>query len=280
MRELKQFLILGLLWGGLVSQSSAQNPWQQDRGEALISPFVSRYQADFYRDKSGNKIPFEQDGLFQNYNPRLYFSFPIKGYKINLFGTVPLFFNQYKDANETQKNTDLGDLELGLRFHLKQLERSYLLASVTAFIPAYQNNNLPYAGFDRLGMEARVMLYGNAAWIGDTNNFHKVEAGLRYFFPDDPLQLRVYASEGYRFAKKLVALGELDCIFSNSTNAEFFENNLQLVSDFGMVKAAINLGYEFTPDFAIYGGLFHDIYNKNSGIGRGFQFFSVIKFKK
>lgn len=279
MREIKKLFLIGLVWSGLSQASFAQNPWQQDKGEALISPFLSRYQADFYRDKAGDKIPFEQNGLYQNYNPRLYFSLPVKGYKINLFGTVPLFFNQYQDANENQKNTDLGDLELGLRFHLKELERNYLLASVTAFIPAYENNQLPYAGYDRFGLEARFMLYGNAGWMGDYNNFHKLEAGLRYFFPDDPFQLRVYASEGYRFSKRMVALGELDCIFSNSANSEFFENNLQQVSDFGMIKAAINLGYEFTPDFALYGGLFHDIYNKNSGIGRGFQFFSVIKFK-
>lgn len=279
MRGSNRLWLFILILFGFTTESWGQNPWQQDRGEALISPFVSRYTADFYRDKSGNKIPFDKDGSFQNVNPRLYFSFPVKGYKINLFGTVPWFSNRSEDADKTEQNQDFGDIELGLRFHLKEYERSYLLASVTAFIPAYENNRLPYAGYDRFGLEGRVMLYGNAAWIGDTNNFHKVEVGLRYFFPDDPFQLIIYASEGYRFARRIVVLGELDCIFSNSANSDFFEDNLQLVSDFGMVKAALNLGYEFTPELSFYGGLFHDIYNKNSGIGRGFQVFSVIKFK-
>jgi hypothetical protein len=77
--------------------------------------------------------------------------------------------------------------------------------------------------------------------------------------------------------QKVVLLGELEGLFSFSNESEFFENNLQLVSDFTMVKASINLGYEFTPKFSMYGGIFHDILNRNSGIGSGFQVFSVIR---
>lgn len=257
----------------------AQNPWQQDKGEFLLSPFLSNYRATAYRDRSGQRINFTDQGQFSNVNPRLYFSMPIKNYKVNLFGTVPLFFNQYRDDNQTQKNTDWGELELGARVHLSQLKNNYLLGAVTAFFPVYSNDKVPFTGYDRFGLEGRLMLYGNAPWLGSSNNFHKLEAGVRYFFPDDPLQLRIYASEGIRFGGKWVALGELDCIFSTSENSEFFEGNLQLVSDFSMVKAAMNLGYEFTPDLALYGGLFHDIYNRNSGIGSGFQLFSVIKLR-
>lgn len=276
MRVIK-LIAFWILLVGTTDPLFAQNPWQQDKGQILLSPYLSHYKADEYRSRNGEKLPFDNDGKFQNYNPRLYFSLPLNGYKLNLFGSLPLFANKFEDNQETQQNTDFGDLELGLRFHLAQMEQHYLMGSVTAFIPLYSNNQLPYAGYDQFGMEARLILAGNASWIGEYNNFHRMELGFRYFFPNDPAQIRLYSSQGIRLGKGFVALGELDGIFSFSDNSEFFENNLQLVADFTMLKAALNLGYEFTPKFSLYGGVFHDILNRNSGIGRGFQVFSVIR---
>lgn len=279
MRELKFILIALFLTAGLFFPAFGQNPWQQDKGEFLISPYLSRYQATSYRDRSGEKIQFDNDGKFQNFNPRLYLSMPIKGYKINLFASLPLLFNSYTEGDQKQQNTDLGDIELGLRFHLANLEDHFLMASVTTFIPAYSNNQLPFAGYGRFGFEGRLIMAGNSPWMGEYNNFHKIELGYRYFFPSDPGQVRFFLSHGIRFMDNIVLLGEVDGLFSFSNDSDFFENNLQLVSDFTMVKASINLGYEFNPAFSIYGGIFHDILNRNSGIGSGFQIFSVFRLK-
>lgn len=188
-----------------------------------------------------------------------------------------LFFQPKWRRYRRSKNSDFGDIKIGLRFHLKQLGDHYLMASVATFIPAYDNNQLPYAGFDRFGLEGRLILAGNSPQEGKSNNFHKLELSYRYFFPSDPGQIRVFASQGVYFFKKAVILGELDGIFSFSNDSDFFENNLQMVSDFRMVKASINLGYEFTPKFSLYSGVFHDILNRNSGIGSGFQVFTVIR---
>ncbi|MFT4855717.1 MAG: hypothetical protein ACI9UV_000511 [Algoriphagus sp.] len=277
MRGDKTLFILSFLLFFQIGAGFSQNPWQQGKGEILLSPYLSHYSASAFRNRSGEKIDFDQNGQFSNYNPRMYFSLPLKDYKINLFGSLPYFFNQNKDNTADQKNSDFGDIKIGLRFHLKQLGDHYLMASVATFIPAYDNNQLPYAGFDRFGLEGRLILSGNSPWEGKSNNFHKLELGYRYFFPSDPGQIRVFASQGVYFFKKAVILGELDGIFSFSNDSDFFENNLQLVSDFRMVKASINLGYEFTPKFSLYSGVFHDILNRNSGIGSGFQVFTVIR---
>ncbi|MCH7408895.1 hypothetical protein MM239_05780 [Belliella sp. DSM 111904] len=279
MQENKLCCLIILLMLVGIAQSYAQNPWQQDKGEALISPFVSHYRATAFRSRDGEKIPFQDQGLFTNYNPRMYFSLPLNGYKVNFFGSIPLFINRFDDTQQRQRNVDLGDLELGARFHLRQMKNHYLMGALTAFIPAYQNNNLPYAGFGRFGMEGRLILAGNSPWLGESNNFHKVEGAFRQFFPGGPSQIRLFSSQGIRFAPKTVLLGEIDGMFSFSRESQFFENNLQLVSDFTMVKASLNIGYEFTPEFSLYGGLFHDILNRNSGIGSGFQVFSVIRMK-
>jgi len=280
MREIKFNLLSLILTLGISFTAFGQNPWQQDKGEFLLSPYLSHYKATSFRDRSGEKIAFDDEGKFQNYNPRLYFSMPIKGYKINLFGSIPLFFNSYEDQNLKQKNTDLGDIELGLRFHLDKLKNHYLMGSVTSFIPAYANVQLPFAGYGRFGLEGRLILAGNSPWMGEYNNFQKIELAYRYFFPSDPGQIRVFLSQGIRLIGKTVLLGEIEGIFSFSNDSDFFEDNLQQVSDFTMVKTSLNLGYEFTPKFSIYGGIFHDILNRNSGIGSGFQIFSVYRIAK
>ncbi|MCH7398154.1 hypothetical protein MM236_09150 [Belliella sp. DSM 107340] len=280
MLENRKFTILIFFFVVLSSTSFAQNPWQQDKGEFLLSPYLSHYSAAAFRNRDGDKIDFENQGKFVNYNPRIYFSLPLNGYKVNLFGSLPWFFNQYEDTNLRQQNRDLGDIELGARFHLGKVNMHYLMASVTTFIPAYNNNQLPYTGFGRFGVEGRLILSGNSPWIGESNNFHKIELGYRYFFPSDPGQIRLFSSKGIRIIDKFVLLGEIDAIFSFSNDSDFFENNLQLVSDFSVIKATANIGYEFTPKFSLYGGLFHDVLNRNSGIGSGFQIFSVIRFDK
>ncbi|MBW3470103.1 hypothetical protein [Arthrospiribacter ruber] len=272
-------VFIALLIAG-IGDCLAQNPWQQDSGEYLISPFVSHYRATSFRNREGERVAFNDDGIFYNYNPRVFFSLPLKGYKVNLFGSIPIFSNRFEDNNRSQSNIDLGDIELGARFHLKALKNHYLMGAVTGFIPAYNNNRLPYAGYGRYGLEARAILGGNSPWLGESNNFHRVELGLRQFFLAGPTQVRIYASQGLRVGGNFVFLGELDGIFSFSDESEFIENNLQLVADFNMVKAAINLGYEFTPNFSIYAGVFQDIHNRNSGIGSGFQLFSIIKIDK
>lgn len=279
MQENKTFTYLIFILLLMATESFGQNPWQQDKGEALISPFFSHYRASAFRTTNGERIPFQDQGQFTNYNPRVYFSLPLDGYKINLFGSIPLFFNRFEDDQQLQRNVDFGELELGARFHLKQLKNHYLMGAITAFVPAYQNNRLPYAGFGRFGLEGRMILSGNSPWMGESNNFHKIELGFRQFIPNGPSQVRLYSSQGFRVASNVVLLGEIDGIFSFSDESEFFENNLQLVSDFTMVKAAVNIGYEFTTDFSIYAGVFHDVLNRNSGIGSGFQVFSVIRMK-
>lgn len=253
------------------------NPWQQNKGEVLLVPFVSHYRADSFRDSNGNRQAFTNNGEFTNYNPRLYFSTSLKQTKLNLFGSLPFFTNKFSDDLTTDTNTDFGDLELGIRFNLANWGENYLMGAVIGYLPAYSNNSDPVAGFQLFGVEPRLILAGTSKLIGEYNNFYKAEFGVRYFVPSDPLQFRILLSQGYNLTNKLIALGELDAMFSYSNDADFFENNLQLVADFKMVKATFNLGYKFSKNFELFGGVFHDVFNRNIAIGSGFQAFAVIR---
>ncbi|MCC4214424.1 hypothetical protein [Leeuwenhoekiella parthenopeia] len=261
----------------LADTSVRLNPWQQAKGEVLIAPYLSHYIANSYRDSEGKKIDFANNGRYSNFNPRVFIAAPLISEKINLIGSIPYFFNKYETGAGLDTNVDFGDIELGLRFHLAKFKNNYLLGSLIGYIPAYNNTRPPFAGYDLFALESRLALVGNLPFLGGYNNFHKVELGFRYFFPNDPAQIRFLLSEGYRITDKFSILGELEGMFSFSENEEFFNTNLQAVADYKMIKASGNLGYEFTSDFTIYGGFFHDIYNRNAAIGHGFQLFSVIK---
>tara|TARA_Y100000815_G_scaffold275046_1_gene311244 strand:- start:12124 stop:12981 length:858 start_codon:yes stop_codon:yes gene_type:complete len=253
------------------------NPWQQSNGEILISPYISHYSATSFRDTDGNKTDFSNDGKYSNYNPRIYISLPIFSDKLNLIASIPYFTSKYDDATVKNSNADLGDIEIGGRFNITHFGDNYLMGALIAYLPAYSNTEAPFTGYELFGLEGRIILGGTLKFLGDYNNFHKVEVGLRYFFPEDPVQLRFLISEGYRITQRFLVLGELDGMFSFSDNASFFVNNLQSIAEYNMIKASLNLGYDFSPTFSLYAGVFHDIYNRNAAIGKGYQAFAVIK---
>lgn len=255
----------------------SQNPWQQQKGEILISPYFGNYNTNQFRNSNGDKSEFGNNGMYKNYNPKIYFSIPLNDYKLNLFGNIPYFISKYDDDSVSQKSTEFGDIELGLRMHLKKINNHYLMASASVYIPAYQNKTQPFVGYNLYSTEVKIHYAGNFTWLDVNKNFHKIEAGIRYFFPSLPIQYKLYASQGYRVFPKIIVLGELDLLLSRSDNKSFSVNNVQFASNFDMIKTSINIGYDFTNSISIYGGLFHDVFNRNISVGKGFQVFGIIK---
>mgnify|MGYP000350066944 CR=1 FL=1 len=262
-----------------VAPEERLNPWQQASGEVLLSPYVSSYTATSYRTDRGERVSFADNGKYSNYNPRLFIAAPLFGEHVNVVASVPYFSAQFEDENSTSSNADFGDIEVGLKFHIAKLKNNYLMASITSYFPAYTNTSTPFVGYDLFALESRLIFSGTSTWLGEYNNFHKIEVGLRYFFPEDPIQFRFLLSEGYDITPKVKVLGEVEGMFSNSGREAFFENNLQAVADFSVVKASFNLGYEFSDTFSWYVGVFHDVYNNNAAIGYGFQTFAVLRLR-
>lgn len=288
-----QWIVLIMTWACAFSQENkgvgvlenreiedsikVHNPWQQVDGSILISPYISHYSTSTFRDSEGNKSNFSNDGEYSNYNPRVYFAIPILSDRLNLIASIPYFSSKYEDDNLSLKNQDIGDIEIGGRFNITNFNENFLMGALIAYIPAYSNSQEPYAGYQLFGLESRLILGGTLKFLGDYNNFHKVEAGVRYFFPDDPFQLRFLVSEGFRITDRFLLLGEVEAMFSFSNNNEFIASNLQSIAQYKMIKTSFNLGYDFSPTFSLYGGFFHDVYNRNSAIGCGYQVFAVLR---
>jgi hypothetical protein len=255
----------------------SQNPWLQGKGETLISPSVSHYFTDSQRDKNNIKSDFTNNGFYENYVYRIYFSTSLIGNKLNLVGNLPFVSSTYKDNFTNNINNELGDAEIGAKLHLKKVgEFHYLIGSVTAIIPLYKNNTEPFIAFSKFGAELKINLSGNSKWMGVNDNFHQIEFAVRNFF-GGPFQYRLYGSQGYRITKKITLLADVDVLVSNGNNSALSQNNIQVITDFDFIKSSLSIGYQFSPKFELFAGGFRDLYNRNISIGRGWQVFGIIK---
>lgn len=257
---------------------SVDNPWQQKKGEILISPAVGYYFTDSSADSNGTAEKFGGNGSYYNINPRVYFSSGLGGNNWNIFGSIPFLIAEYESDNEKQENSSFGEIEIGVRKHLTKIKEHYLMGSLSAFIPAYKNKQTPYVGFEKYSIEGRLRLAGSFTWLGQYKNYHTAEIGARVFTSADPVQLTLFLSQGYKITPKITILGEFNLNVSMSDNGTINANNgIPLNSKYDLAKLAINVGYNFTDRFGIYVGAFHDVWNRNIAIGKGVQIFSIIR---
>lgn len=255
----------------------AQNPWLQGKGKILLSPSISHYFTDSQRDKNNIKSNFTNDGFYENYVYRMYFATSLIPNKLNLIGNIPFVASTYKDNFTDNINNELGDVELGVRFHLKNIGKNhYLIGVFNTIIPFYNNNQEPFIAFGKFGTEIKINISGNSKWMGINDNFHQLEFGVRKFF-GGPLQYRIYGSQGYRITKKTTILGEIDTLISNGSETTLSQKNIQIITDFDFLKASLNIGYKFSPKLELFAGGFRDLYNRNISIGLGWQVFGIIK---
>jgi len=255
----------------------AQNSWLQGKGETLLSPSISHYFTDSQRDQNNVKSDFNNNGFYENYVYRIYFSTSLISNKLNLIGNIPFVASTYKDDFTDNINNELGDAEIGVRFHLKNIgKHHYLIGTVNTVIPLYNNNKEPFIGFGKFGTEIKLNISGNSKWMGINDNFHQLEVGIRNFF-GGPFQYRLFASQGYRITEKITLLGDVDMLISKGDDSSITQNNIQIISDFDFIKASLNVGYKIAPNFELFAGGFRDVYNRNIAIGLGWQVFGIIK---
>lgn len=273
--KIKLILLFFLLKATLICYS--QNPWLQGKGDFLFSPSITHYYTNSQRDENGNKADFNNNGFYENYVYKLYFSTSLISNKINLIGNIPYVQSTYSDDFNLNTNNEFGDVELGLKMHLSKLGKyHYLMAIVKSIIPMYKNNNEPFIAFGKFGTEIKFNVSGNSKWMRVNNNYHQLELGVKKFI-EGPVQFKLYGSQAYRFTKKFLVLADLDILLSRGDDFTVSQENIQITTDFDIIKTTLNLGYEFSPKFALYGGFFKDLWNRNVSIGKGWQVFTVIK---
>jgi len=247
------------------------------KGKALLSPYLSYFAAHAYRDLSGNKISYGNNGKFSSVTAQLYLEYGLTD-KLDLVAKLPLSAAQYKDDLQRNSNTTLTDLELGLKYNLIQFnqDRYFFSTQAMAYIPMYSNNKMPFAGYGQFGTEFKLLLSGSPS----DKSYFNVETGYRQYFGNNAGnvgQITYLATSGLYIGKNNQLMGELNGV-SSFKSSQFNPTNLAYNTQFTFVKASFGVGQRVVKDSWIFAGIFHDVLNRNSGIGEGFSLTGIIRW--
>ncbi|WP_343522291.1 hypothetical protein [Pedobacter sp.] len=246
------------------------------KGKALLAPYLSYFVANQYRDLNGQKYSYANDGKYSSFTTQLYLEYGITDH-LDLVAKLPLTSAQFKDNIQRNRNTALSDVEIGLKYNLLEFNQKkyFLSAQALAAIPLYSKNGNPSTGYGQFGSELKLLFSGSTAAA-----YFNVEAGYRQYFGNtfgNVGQLSYIATSGLHLGKNNQLMGEINGISSLRSN-QFNPENPASNTEFTFIKANISFGQRITGENWIFAGLFHDIFNRNSGIGQGLTVTGIIRF--
>ncbi|MEN9918079.1 MAG: hypothetical protein RL662_515 [Bacteroidota bacterium] len=272
---MKKYLFVLLLWVIAIHMPvmTQNSGWLQPKGSVKILTYYGRYNADAYRDSKGNKYGYADDGKFSGDYFKLNAQAGITD-DINVYVALPLVYNSFVNNNGGKHQFGLGDAEIAVLGNLKKWKYRYLIGSAGIGIPLYSKNTDPSIGLGEFSGAASLKYCGSLDKAYKT--FFAVESGLRLYF-DGTLWWNNTATIGYHINKKHHAIAELNSTKSFDTGA-FSQIPTANRSNFIYVKASLGYYYQLTEKMQIGGFISHDIYDRNSSIGKGFSFFATYVF--
>jgi len=247
------------------------------KGKTLLAPYLSYFTANGYRDLSGNKFSYGNNGKYTSVTAQLYLEYGLTN-RLDLVAKLPLSAARYQDDFQNNNNTSLTDLELGLKYNFVQFnqDRFYFSGQALANIPMYSNSKMPFAGYGQFGTELKLMLSGSPS----DKSYFNIESGYRQYFGNkagDVGQITYLATSGFYLGKNNQLTGEFSGV-SSFKSAQFNPTNLAYNTQFTFVKASLGVGQRVVKDSWVFAGLFHDVFNRNSGIGEGVSLTGIIRF--
>lgn len=254
----------------------------------MLSPMFSYYHASSYWNSSRNVVKYSNNGSFSSNYFGLYGGLGIDD-DLNMIFNVPFIVQSYTNANYSIQNSSLGDASIGLSYfpHLNDPNKHLSLAG-SLIIPLYQNTlaldtsittglTLPYTGFQKLGMEAKVGFSGtNVNYL--KNTYYDVEVGFRtYMGGQGPTQTFFNATFGVPVNETFKIAGTLSGVNSGS-NGVTSTTTTGANKDFGYTRVALAGGIKIGEQSSLWANVFEDVSGRNIGLGNGFSLFAVFKF--
>lgn len=277
-------VLFSVLWviSAVAGYASPKSAWPLPKRKFLLVPGVYYYRATSYWSPDRSVQAFGNDGRFTSVNIRLYGEYGLSD-RLTLVGTLPFVANTYQSRPLSTANQGLTDAELGLRYNLLNVQnRRYLSMQAAGILPLYRNSGqTPFLGFASAGLEARLLYAGNLR-IGSRNAYFNTEVGYRHYVSVGSYPVRqvpLLATLGWYVSDKDVLTGELSGLIASSNRfRELNPVNPTVNTDFRFVKANLSYGRRVSERTWLYAGVYHDLYGKNVGIGRGFSVTSIIRF--
>ncbi|WP_316801243.1 hypothetical protein [Pedobacter frigidisoli] len=269
--------MLILLVCACFTQQSSASGFPTGKRKTLLSPYLSYFKAVAYRDADGNKFDYGNNGKYTSLTAQLYLEHGITD-RLDLVAKIPLNAARFANDYQSNTNTTLTDLEVGLKYNFVRFNKNqyYLSGQALASVPLYGTNKNPVAGYGQFGTELKLMFSGNAS----ERTYFNVEAGYRQYLGNkvgNVGQFTYLATSGLKIGKNNQLTGEFSGVSSYKSNL-FDPQNLASNTAFTYVKATLGVGQRITGDNWIFAGVFHDVFNRNSGIGEGGMLTGIIRF--
>lgn len=253
-RRWLQLVVFGLLALPLLAQAGA---WTPKEGASYNKFAVNSYDSDSFYGPAPQNF-----GKFTDRNATYYFEYGLRD-DIAFYGSLP-----YKRLNNTdtngarQRNTGVGDIDLGLRFrHVggpTVVSTSWLFKAPYA----YRENDPLALGNGQADLEFRVQLgrsLGKAGYLG-------AEAGLRKRYGAPADEFRYLLEYGGDIGSRLYARAKLDGIqgLGNSDSRSVTPGNPTLNLEFDLAKAELTGGVKLGQSLSAELTVTRDIYGNNT----------------
>lgn len=268
-----KIFILAFLF--LLSFTCCLADWPVKRGRVQLIPTYSMYYSTGSFDSKGNMTSLSNDGdHFQSNYYGLYTMYGITD-RLDLLVNTPLISQNSVYSGYKFKKSGLGDMSVGLAYHIPSQNLKTFLTLKGAFIfPGYNNTVAPFLGYSSRAFQLGASLSSNP----NAKTFLGTEVSYTRYFDEGtgPSQYLFSGTFGYYFDKwDKLTFNFTHQLSLSSDNS--FSSNLAINRNFTMGK--VTLGYSrritrtLTPSLQFY----FTPYGFNTGIGRGINLFMIIK---
>lgn len=231
--------------------------WPTRPRRLILSPSYSYFTANKDWDSTGRKVSRPNNGVFNSHSFSLYAEYGIVR-KLAAVGSLPFLSYNIKDsAGRGFGVSGFGDMELGLKYYLANIDyRYYFTLQGTGIIPLYKSEGL---GFAQPGGDLRLGFSG-AGKIGNSFYSLSLDGGIRkYFGTNGPVQGRYGASFGITLDKKFhdqLSVGVSGVLSKSDFTA--FTRNIYTARDFRFTQVSLSYGHTFNGSFSMFltGGRF------------------------
>lgn len=241
--------------------------WTRKSGEILLIPYYYFYQAENYYDINWKVKGFDNGGYFDSNRFGLYFEYGLTN-NLNFIGNLSFVSQRWIDNFDYKTNSGFGDVELGLKFKIFE---AGVISSVQfiGIIPTYSVDKEPILGFGRYAGEARFLFSGGIK-LFSLDSYFNIEAGFRKFQKDVASQIRFQILYGVYLNKNLQGIVQLDGVNSIGEGSFATKFNPSIETNYVEGKLSVSVAYKFTQKAWVNAGLYHNLYGKKIGVGRGF----------
>ena len=264
-------LLALLLFAGLPSHAMG-GAWTQKEG-GMYNRFAVNYLViNDQFTSGGNKTP-TSSSTFTEWNATYYAELGLKDF-LTVFGSLPVRYLQ----DQSESNTGVGDLDLGMRYRLLSGPTVLSVSVLGKFPYFYKKTKAPALGNGQHDLELRFLVGKGFNQYG----YGGIEAGYRYRDEAPSDEYRYLLEYGLSFTKQFYARTKLDGVKSvknadrGATSST--EGNPILSSEFDIGKLEMTAGYLFNQHWTGEITYTYVAYGKNIGAGNPIQIAVVYGF--